>query len=129
MKNKKFTDFSIVCVSNKQEYGNYNQDMEYMETKKIETGRFAIKIDEKYVRIYDINKSHFCIQDSIQQYNKINATYYFKSKSTVLDLMDERMSASLINRYILDTKSGTLHLIGNNSPFKWQAITFHLNCN
>lgn len=116
----------ISCVSDRQEYGDYNRDMEYTTITEKLASHFFVKISDDFVKIYDINKGRYIAQESVRQYNQKKGVYYFKSGPEAQD--DNRVEHDMSTRYIFDAKTSKLCVVSKKSIFEYEATIFHLNC-
>jgi hypothetical protein len=120
------SDFQTKCFSSKQAIGEYNREMEYSKMTSHRQSKYAIKIGEGLIKIYDAEHDIVWRQDSVHLHHEKNGTYYFES----IDPSYERAPANYSHTlYILDNQEKTLSEIstpffGKPSPLSNEIIYY-----
>lgn len=120
------SDFQTKCFSSKQATGEYNREMGYSKITSHRQSKYAIKIGDGLVKIYDAEHDIVWRQDSVRFHHEKNGTYYFES----IDPSYERAPATYCHTlYMLDNKEKTLSEIstpffGKSSPFSYEIIYY-----
>lgn len=106
-----FTDnsnFHAECFSSKQADGELNAEMGYAKIIKHREGKYAIKIGNGLVKIYDAEYERKVSEDSVVFRQEKDGVYYFESKDPDLLIAD---AFSAHHTYIFNTKEKTLSCV------------------
>ena len=72
-------DLRLIVTSDKQSFGNYNEDMEVMMSKSVSHKRLAIKIENRIVKVYNLETDEIEIEDNVYFTNSKNGLFIFHS--------------------------------------------------
>lgn len=123
------SDFS--CSSSKQEFGDYNLEMNHFKVNDRNKSEFAIKLNKNIIKIYNVELDKMWLQDSIVFQQEKKGFYYFQSATPEhLDLLGV---LELPTKYIVNKNNNTIFVLTMNKyegedKVRCGGSGFILNC-